>query len=444
MGQIEELPDDFDEALDLNKKAPANPATAEADEPFQSVISHLPPSGLKDIVGLQQPQDEYLPPSDEVPFPINFEKLKELQNDPTAPHMPPAMASVKSHTAAELMDMMNKTPLFMTDLENAGDEKGENVLLDALRALQNEGTRGEVAQNFREQGNEAAREKRWIDAKEFYTKSITVVMAKTDQWEKPEDAEKEKKMLREAEEASYINRALCNLELKNYRSTTLDCASALKLNPKNIKAFYRSATALLALDKPNNKPLQQVAVKIAARKEVLERIAARKRAEEEKSRKENMVLSAALKARQIRTRKTEQPPDMEDAKICLVPDPLSPESSLDFPTVLLYPMDAQSDFIKAFSEMHSIADHLEYIFPLPWDRKGEYTINGVECFMETVTGGLIKAGKKVPLLKILSGGKTEVVDEMVRIMNRHILLLSPQHSLTPQGSMREPDTIHVY
>jgi len=86
-------------------------------------------------------------------------------------------------------------------------------MLDALHALQNEGTRGEVAQNFREQGNEAAREKRWIDAKEFYTKAIAVILVKEDKWDKPEDLEEEAKLLRQAEEASYINRALCHLEL---------------------------------------------------------------------------------------------------------------------------------------------------------------------------------------------------------------------------------------
>jgi hypothetical protein len=79
--------------------------------------------------------------------------------------------------------------------------------------MQNEGTRGDVAQNFREQGNEGAREKRWIDAKEFYSKAIAVLQAKTDQWEKPEDPKEEQKLLRQVEEASFINRALCNLEL---------------------------------------------------------------------------------------------------------------------------------------------------------------------------------------------------------------------------------------
>lgn len=79
--------------------------------------------------------------------------------------------------------------------------------------MQNEGTRGEVAQSFKEQGNEAVQEKRWIDAKEFYTKSIAVIFAKVDKWEKPADLAKEKKLLRQMEEASHINRALCNLEL---------------------------------------------------------------------------------------------------------------------------------------------------------------------------------------------------------------------------------------
>lgn len=83
-------------------------------------------------------------------------------------------------------------------------------------ALQNEGTRGEVAQNFREQGNEAAREKRWGDAKEFYTKGIAVLRVKEDKWDKPEDPEAEKKLLRELEETVFVNRALCNLELSMF------------------------------------------------------------------------------------------------------------------------------------------------------------------------------------------------------------------------------------
>ncbi|KAJ5579414.1 hypothetical protein N7450_008281 [Penicillium hetheringtonii] len=402
MSRIEELPDDFDESLNLNE---------------------VPPQGPPDLP--QPGMDAFAASNDDVPFPINEERLKELEKDPSAPKMPPAMASVKSQTKEELLDMMNKTPLFMTDIENAGDEKGENILLDAITAMQNEGTRAEVAQSFKDQGNEAVSELRWIDAKEFYTKSIAVIYAKEDKWEKPEDLDAEKKLLRKLEELSHINRALCNLELGNYRSCTLDGAATLKLNPSNVKAYYRSAMALLKLDKveeaedaatrglavdPKNKSLQTAAKKIADRKAVKERIVARKKAEEERARKENLVLSTALRARQIRTRKTDQPPDMEDSKIRLVPDPLSPESSVEFPAVFLYPMDAQSDFIKGFSEMHTIEDHLDYIFPLPWDAKGNITLRTWSASCK-----LLRAGKKVPLLQILTGGKVEVVDQLVRI-----------------------------
>ncbi|KAH8689404.1 TPR repeat protein [Talaromyces proteolyticus] len=409
MGKVEELPDDYDESQDQQAQPPQAPKPTLPEGPG------IPSSFL----------------ASHAPFPIQKDKIKN--DDPMAPELPPAMASIRSYTPEELADMMKKTPLFMTDLENAGDEEGENVMLDALRALQYEGTRAEVALSFREQGNESAKLKQWIDAKEFYTKGIAVLNVKKedDKWEKPTDFEKEEQMQREAREACYANRALCNLELKNYRSTTLDCAQALKVNPNNVKAYYRSSMALLALDKiseaedtavrglaidPSNKSLQQVSEKIAARKKLLEGIAARKRADQERKRKEVQLLNTALQARQIRVRKTDQSPDMEDAKVHLTPDPLSPESTLAFPTMILYPMDAQTDFIKAFSEMDSIIDHLSYLFPLPWDSKGDYRPDSVDCYMETTTDGLIKAGKKLPLLQILSGGKVEVVDDLVKVI----------------------------
>ena len=89
-----------------------------------------------------------------------------------------------------------------------------------MRALQYEGTRAEIAQGFRERGNEMAREKRWKDGKEFYTKGLAAL--KQPQQDPPPkdngegielDPEIEAKKEMEVEEACYINRALCNLEL---------------------------------------------------------------------------------------------------------------------------------------------------------------------------------------------------------------------------------------
>ncbi|QSS66546.1 TPR repeat protein [Histoplasma capsulatum] len=396
MVRIEELPDDFEESLDLNKPHAPGPTLG-----AQAILNETP-FGIKENASVQ---------------------------DPTAPPMPPGMASVKSHTAEEIFDMMNKTPLFMTDLSKATDGDEENIGLEAMRALQYEGTRAEVAQGFRESGNQVTRQKKWADGKEFYTKAIAV-LTDDNKWEKGEDPEGDRIKEREIAEACYTNRALCNLELKNYRSTTLDCASALKLNPKNVKAYYRSTCALFALDKipqaedtcarglaldPPNKPLQTMSAKISARKSALEEIAAKRRAEEERARKEKLLLNSALRAREIRVRNSDQPPELEDAVIHLSPDPLSPKSTLVFPTVFLYPLEAQSDFVKAFAETETIGDQLSYIFPLPWDSRQEYKLESVECFMETAAGGLIKVGKKMPLLKILEGGKVEVVDGLVKI-----------------------------
>lgn len=104
MSRIEELPDDFDESLNLNELPPVN---------------EVPPVAPQDQL---HSGFDLFAASNETPFPINEERLKAAKTDPSAPDMPPAMASVKSHTSAELLDLMNKTPLFMTDIDKAGDE----------------------------------------------------------------------------------------------------------------------------------------------------------------------------------------------------------------------------------------------------------------------------------------------------------------------------------
>ncbi len=172
--------------------------------------------------------------------------------------------------------------------------------------------------------------------------------------------------------------------------------------------------------------------------------------------------------------------DMEDAKMFLDLDPVDPEkSTLHVPMLILYPMEARSDFIKAVPETETVGEMLGVVLPVPWEdqsqsqspdpnphpglhprddstnssttnangnnknaddggerrmkREKEYDkLEKVECFMETLKPspsspqnqakkeggkrGLIKVGKKIPLTKIL-GGKAGVViqDGMVRV-----------------------------
>ncbi|OJD32627.1 tpr repeat protein [Diplodia corticola] len=423
MGKIEELPDDFDESLNLNDHA-VNPPPKPSDLP-----SGPGPSGVPSLESLLNNATQTKGSS----------TAEEPSDGKASAAKPPAMTETASKTADELLAELNRTPLFMTSLDESDGQGGENAALEGLKALAYEGTKAEVAGNFREQGNECARAKQWVDAREFYDKALGVLkgvgkelnedpdmdLADGQKLDPDEEARKE----RQIEEASLVNKALCNLEMKNYRSCIQNCKATLLINPLNVKAWYRSATALLALDKipeaedscerglaidASNASLKTLKSKIATRKKHLKETERKREERETKKRNEENALQLALRARNIKTRSTGADPDTGDAKIALT-EPLDPSSVLSFPLILLYPLDAQSDFIQACAETDSLGQHLEYILPVPWDAKSEYTHAGTECYLETSSGGLIKAGKKVPLGKLLAGGTVEILDGLVKV-----------------------------
>lgn len=193
--------------------------------------------------------------------------------------------------------------------------------------------------------------------------------------------------------------------------------------------MYRSGTACLALDKlpeasdacdrglaidPSNASLKILKTKITARIEHLAAVEKKRQEREAKAASERATLELALKARNVLTRSTGEKPDLEDAEIKLE-NALDPSSNLTYPVILLYPTHGQSDFVKAFGERETLGQHLDYIFPLPWDEKHEYSVDKIEAYMETAAGGLIKVGKKMMLAKVLGSGKTEILDGLVRI-----------------------------
>lgn len=196
-----------------------------------------------------------------------------------------------------------------------------------------------------------------------------------------------------------------------------------------MKAWYRAASACLALDKipealdacesglkfeSANAALETLLARVQKRQRHLAELERGRREREERAATEESTLRLALKQRNVLTRTANNAPNMEDAAIALA-NPVDATSALSFPVMLLYPLHAQSDFVKAFAEDETLAQHLEYILPTPWDETKEYTLQGVECYMETVQGGLIKAGKNLSLLKLLGSGKVEVVDGLVKV-----------------------------
>ncbi|UKZ73765.1 hypothetical protein TrVFT333_001415 [Trichoderma virens FT-333] len=176
----------------------------------------------------------------------------QMPTDGTGPALPPQLALNRNKTAEEVLADLNKSPLFMTEME-------ENDDIAALQALAYEGTALENAADFKERGNECFKVKGYKDASEFYGKGIAVLFveerkrAHGEITKHPEtgepDSEDEIRQQKEMLEAMYVNRAACHLEMQNYRSCWTDCAAALRLNPRNVKAYYRSGKALLAVDR---------------------------------------------------------------------------------------------------------------------------------------------------------------------------------------------------
>jgi hypothetical protein len=203
MSRIEELPDDFDEKIDLNE-ASAGP---------------VPPPAAPDFI------DQILSSASPFPPPKTGEKSS---SNGTGPALPPAMEGVRGHTVDEVYKMINRTPLFMTTLDETDGEGGENVELEAIKALMHEGTTAEIAGNFKEQGNEQVKVKRWKDAKAFYDQALTALKNPKRKFGAEEgatdldvvdvDEECEEKKEKQLNEACYVNRALCNLELSTYNN----------------------------------------------------------------------------------------------------------------------------------------------------------------------------------------------------------------------------------
>lgn len=201
MSRIQELPDDYEEPI-LPSKASAEPS---ASAPAPDLIDQILAS------------TSLFPPS------------KNAQKTPTngaGPALPPAMEAVRGHTVDEVYKMINRTPLFMTTLDETDGEGGENIELEAIKALMHEGTTAEIAGNFREQGNDQAKAKRWKDAKAFYDQALAALKTPKRKFEAEEgdadlevvevDEKAEEQKERQIEEACYVNRALCNLELSRY------------------------------------------------------------------------------------------------------------------------------------------------------------------------------------------------------------------------------------
>ncbi|KAI6047048.1 hypothetical protein EDC04DRAFT_579844 [Pisolithus marmoratus] len=301
----------------------------------------------------------------------------------------------------EKMAAVENLPLFMKSLPT---DSTDDVAVQALQSLAHEGTPDEIAQNFKEQGNDYFKGKRYREAIGFYTQGINA---------KPTD----NALL----EALLCNRAACNLELQNYGSVLRDCSKVLTLNSKSSKAYYRSAMALISLDRQeealdccdrclsfdaHNQAVKSVRDRATKDKAERDR---KQRAKEDRlreEREEQCALQAAFKERHLFWTSSPQGTSGNPYSPHFDPEDAS-KSTLIFPVFFLYPQYAISDVISDFVEHTTFSAHLSQMFPPEapppsWDHKNEYTATNLVVYAMTRRKRLLKVGKKMTLGDVCS------------------------------------------
>ncbi|KAL4241503.1 TTC4 family protein [Abortiporus biennis] len=296
----------------------------------------------------------------------------------------------------EVMAAFESTPLFMKSLpEDAMDDP----VISALQSLAHEGTPDEVADNFKDQGNDYFRGKRYREALGFYTQGV--------------DAKPTDNVLLEA---LLCNRAACNLELKNYGNVLKDCSKALSLNAKCSKAYYRSALALLALEREEealdccdrclaydseNQGVRSVKGKALKKKEEKDRRVRERQERVRKEQEEKAKMHLAFQKRNLIP--VVNPDGPSENPYSPHFDPADPtQETLVIPVFFLYPQYATSDIISHFIEDTPFSAHIAAMFPPEapkpeWDNNSEYIAGGLVVYAMTCRKRLLKVGKNMTL-----------------------------------------------
>lgn len=132
---------------------------------------------------------------------------------------------------------MEEHPLLMTKPPNNPDEIPP--LVEAMRKLkygEDCNSPDELAKQYKLDGNENFKQKKFNIAIEAYTKGISYL-------------EKELDETAELKSVLYSNRAACHVMQKNFQKAINDCKEALRINPKNMRARQRMEESLYKLRK---------------------------------------------------------------------------------------------------------------------------------------------------------------------------------------------------
>lgn len=305
------------------------------------------------------------------------------------------------------MNEIRDLPLFMEDVPM---DISDNPHLLALQNLVYDGnSQEEMAEHFKNLGNEAFRS----STNKISSKNALLSYTKGLEMECKDDA---------LNSQLHSNRAAVSMRLKQNDKAMDDCRRAVKLDPKNTKAYYRGAKASEAMGltqqaitfchgalelKPDDKELLQINRRL---KEQLEK---EEKEHDERRKCEvtcNQQFSSSRSAvvNVLESRNCELGPVIFDLAMYFhgrIPEPNLMEDAPDavgWPLLLLYDETCQSDFVEVFDERCELHEQFQIMFPgdrfADWDQDEKYVWDKLVGYMEFYKGkGKESDMRRIPL-----------------------------------------------
>lgn len=282
-------------------------------------------------------------------------------------------------------------PMFMEDMPS---DISDNPYLLALQSIVYDGqTPEQLAEHFKNLGNDAFRS----STNKFSTQNALLAYTKGLEMECKDDA---------VNSQLHSNRAAVSMRMKQNDRAVEDCRRAVKLDPKNTKAYYRGAKASEALGlleqalkfatralelKPDDAELKGMVGKFEKSwKEEQEQHEARKKIELEEVRQLEEAVASVRSVLKIRDSRLG--PILFDVAMYFhgrLPEPhlvADDPTAIEWPLLLLYDETSQSDFVEVFDERCSLHDQFQIMFPADrhpdWDEEGKYVWDRLVCHLE--------------------------------------------------------------
>jgi len=310
--------------------------------------------------------------------------------------------------------------------------------------------------SFKEKGNKSVKLGRQNEAKnvQYYRDAINhylesigwcdkIVCVDDEDYEPPKEGEEEdddaprsftRAELTIVKSTLFSNKAMTHMELKNWGFVVEDCEASVKLNPGNVKSWYRLAKARqkrkewelcafacdegLKADK-DNAPLKKLSAAVA--KQAMAERNARQKKERERVKRVGTVKSLWkwCKEKKIKLGRVplvatledeEDEDDTEEKRWNHVQPHFGKMPAIEslmeytFPAMFLYPTVGQSDFVEGMAGGEMIAMRLAEMFPeegndIPWDHSQMFKCSNLAIYFEVHQTGSVVHPHSVRVLE---------------------------------------------